>query len=87
MISYLNFHLESVGETVIGVNAGWAMSTGNRDDIIGPPSRNLSTDLEELDFVNIIQQVERLHEGPDAQILDIEFIPLGDSIHFEFVFA
>lgn len=75
------------GDTVIGVNAGWVMSTGNRDEIIGPPSRNLSTDLEELDFLNIIQQVERLHEGPDAQILDIEFIPLGDSIQFEFVFA
>lgn len=75
------------GEDVVGIDEGILLSTGHAADILGPPSTELNVALEEFDFINIIQQIEGLHEGPDPQILDIEFIPLGDSIQFEFVFA
>lgn len=82
-----NTRIFSNGEAIIGLDSGIFISTGNPDESLQDPDSLLSTDLPEMDLTSIIQQAYGLHEGQDAQVFAINFIPLGDSLSFDFVLA
>ncbi|MEZ5043939.1 MAG: choice-of-anchor L domain-containing protein [Saprospiraceae bacterium] len=72
---------------VIGIEEGILICTGNTGDVIGPPSQNISTDLDFSDFISLIQEYNNFQGDEDLQIMEVDFISLGDSIAFNFVFA
>lgn len=85
--NWSNVRTFSNGEAVIGLDSGIFLSTGHSEEVLQHPDSLMNGDLEEHPVTSIIQTVYSLHEGEDAQIFLISFIPLGDSISFDFVLA
>ena len=85
--NWINVRTFSNGEATIGLDSGIFLSTGNSEEVLQHPDSLMNGNLEEHSVTSIIQTVYQLHEGEDAQIFLIHFIPLGDSISFDFVLA
>ncbi|NET37818.1 MAG: T9SS type A sorting domain-containing protein [Cyanothece sp. SIO1E1] len=85
--NWSNVRTFSNGEATIGLDSGIFLSTGNSEEVLQHPDSLMSSDLEEHPVNSIIQTIYQLHEGEDGQIFLIHFIPLGDSISFDFVLA
>lgn len=75
----------------VGINQGIIISTGDIGDAIGPnKSGSTSTDAD-----NILQNpsdpdlnlISTLPPVMDAAVLEFDFIPVGDSLIFKYVFA
>ena len=85
--NWSNVRTFSNGEATIGLDSGIFLSTGNSEEVLQHPDSLMSSDLEEHPVNSIIQTIYQLHEGEDGQIFLIHFIPLGDSVSFDFVLA
>lgn len=77
----------------IGLNGGIVLSTGNVTDITG---QNPSTDLSgggDADLLTVAQSVttnpnaNNISSTHDAAKLEFDFVPQGDTVSFNFVFA
>ncbi|MBX2871329.1 MAG: choice-of-anchor L domain-containing protein [Saprospiraceae bacterium] len=85
--NWFNVRTFSNGEATIGLDSGIFLTTGKPEEVLQDPDSLMNSDLEEQPVNSIIQSIYELHEGEDAQIFLISFIPLGDSISFDFVLA
>ncbi len=75
------------GGDVVGLDSGIFLCTGNPDEVLQHPDTMLSADREDWELMDLIQDIKDLHPGEDAQILELFFIPVGDSVSFDFVLA
>ncbi|MES2589945.1 MAG: choice-of-anchor L domain-containing protein [Bacteroidota bacterium] len=76
------------GNSNVGFNSGVILSTGNVSNAIGPNDSNLASDTTGTDFhdddLDIILAPD---SSRDAAILEFDFIPISDTIKFDYVFA
>ena len=79
----------------IGLPFGLVMSSGNATDIVPPnqPNTGQFNGAGDPDLVTIAQSVTSnpssgsINSSYDAAILEFDFVPIGDSVKFNFVFA
>ena len=76
------------------LDSGVVMSTGECPDAIGPNDGDAGTGLGnqigpngDTDLLSIAQQTNTTSEVNDEAIIEFDFVPTGDSISFDFVFA
>jgi gliding motility-associated-like protein len=84
------------GFNSIGIDSGIIISTGQAIDIAQGAGPNASTGIQaansipfDQDVVDLLQSNPNSPNEPanDAAILEFDFIPLGDSVRFDYVFG
>jgi gliding motility-associated-like protein len=91
-----SFNGGTTGDVNIGIDSGLVISTGNIIDISTPASENASTNIQNALNTPFDQDMtDLMHSNPntvnedvnDVAVLEFDFVPLGDSIKFEYFFA
>lgn len=85
--NWSNIRIFSNGQSTIGLDSGIFLSTGDSDEALQHPDSLMNSDLPEGAINSIIQLINGLHEGEDSQIFELYFVPVGDSVSFDFVLA
>lgn len=75
------------GLSTVGLESGVFICTGNAYEVLQAPDTLMSGDLDEWDLTDDFFEQTGLTPAEDLQILVLYFIPVGNSISFEFVFA
>ncbi|MCB9170397.1 MAG: choice-of-anchor L domain-containing protein [Flavobacteriales bacterium] len=80
--------------TTVGIGHGIIMATGDADEAIGPNDQSGiaaggNTALGDPDLLALAQATGNapVNDINDAAVLEFDFIPTGDSLKFDFVFA
>lgn len=74
--------------TFLGMNAGVLMATGGTDNALGPNnSEGSSTIGGDYDATDPDLATLSGFELHDAAVLEFDFVPNGDSLHFDYIFA
>lgn len=75
------------GFSAIGLEAGISICTGNVSKVLQHPDSLMSDDLFDWDLTDEIYEQTGLTPAEDLQFFELYFMPVGDSISFEFVLA
>lgn len=86
LVDYRSIGIFSGTQSALGVSEGLVITSGRASEILGDPSVKMSSELNPGSDQNL-NNIYDLDGRQDIQVLRIEFVPLGDSLDFSFIYG
>ena len=85
-VDYRSIGTFSGTQQMFGLSEGLVITTGRVNELLGDPSVSMSRELSPGSDPNL-SSIYDLDGRADIQVLRIDFVPLGDSLDFSFIYA